>query len=182
MPPKATSTSTTSPKPIPAQEHQDEAKRKQTALLISVLQAPNPDYNLTMPEAEAIVKILRRFNVNAGAIAACQRTAAAAAVDFRQIDELRQLGIDNNTPLYLHCAINGTWHELADLRNDFTSGEYHNLRFRELWQTMEPNNPNPAADAIMNVDGRRTAAAVERILLEIIREEWANVPVASRTK
>ena len=173
---------TASPKPMPAMESQAEAKRKQLALLVSVLQAPNPDYNLTFPEALAIGQILRRFGINTGVIAACQRTGAAAAVDFREMDELKQQGIDDNTPLYLHMAINGTWHELADLRNDFTSGEYHNLRFRELWQELERNNPTPAHDAIMNVDGRRTAQAVERILLEVIREEWANVPVASRTK
>lgn len=157
----------------------EDLKQRNLIALIGVLQAPNTDYNITLDDAQAGARILRRFGINVEEVAANQITAGAAAVAFRSVPELQDLGIAADVPLYYQYRISGDWQEAAPILAKLKTKPFHNLRFAELWQEIEAENFTKAPDALMNVDGRRVAQAVETVLQTIIEEELAKVPAAA---
>jgi len=151
--------------------------------LIAVLQAADPSYNLTRHEVTALENVLQRFNipVDETLTGAQQATASAAEVDIRLWSELQELGVPTDAPLYYQVYANGKYVEAATLYKNMTKDGFSTQNFDELWSDVmsrgnHPNSHQTPGQAVMNVDGRRTAAAVEAILNRIIAEEVGKIP------
>lgn len=156
----------------------DDMKQKQIEALIAVLQVTNPEYNVTLHEAEAVGRILRRWGLPIDGLAAEQQTGQPAAVGMRFTAELKELGVPDNAPLYYHFLIGGNWHEIGPLKANILADGFDANGFAEVWSELVPATL-PTRDtnaALMNLDGRRPAAAVSAILQEINREEFAKIP------
>lgn len=156
----------------------DDMKQKQIEALIGVLQVSNPEYNVTLFEAEAVGRILRRWGLPIDGLAAEQQTGQPAAVGMRFTGELKELGVPDAAPLYYHFLIGNEWHEIGPILTDLKADGFDANKFAEIWEVAVPATL-PTRDtnaALMNLDGRRPAAAVSEILQSINAEEFAKIP------
>lgn len=162
-------------KKSPAFETRDDQKARQLSAIIAVLQAPNPEYNITRHEVTALARILGRWNITVAAIGANQ-IGATSQVDIRDNSELLALGIPDEAPLYYQLAIGGEWHEAAPLLKALKADDFNTVTFNAIWEDLQKNNPTPANAAIMNVDGRAIGETVRAALLNITAQELAKIP------
>lgn len=163
-------------KQSPAFQTRDDMKAQQLAALIAVLQAPNPAYNITRHEVQALGRILNRWNIPVAAIGANQLTGGPAAVNIRDMAELIELGVPDEAPLYYQIAINGEWHEAAPLLGNLRASDFNTVTFNEIWNDLQAANPTKAEAAIMNVDGRAIGETVRLALVNITSQELAKIP------
>lgn len=167
-------------KPAPAFSSRDDLRAAQITALIGVLQAADPDFNLTRAEATATKSILERWGLTVLDIAANQQTNQPAQVAMRNIAELDEMGIPADAPLYYHLLIGNTWHECAELLKDMKAPGFDTNGFREIWTAVVPANMpnNNVENAVFNVNvgGRTIGAAVGELLRSITRDELAKLP------
>lgn len=163
-------------KQSPAFQTRDDMKAQQLAALIAVLQAPNPEYNITRHEVQALSRVLTRWNIPVSAIGANQLTGGPAAVNIRDVAELVELGVPDEAPLYYQIAIAGEWHEAAPILKDLRSPDFNTVTFNAIWSDLQANSATKAEAAIMNVDGRKIGEAVRAALVNITSQELSKIP------
>lgn len=152
-------------------------QQKQLAALITVLQAADPEYNVTRHELDGLCGIFRRFNIPVDMTmnGAQQATATAASVDIRLCSELRELGVPDDAPLYYQIFAYNQYRAAAPLLKALTKDNFSSQNFHELWDEVMKGHHESAMAAQSNVDGRRVAFAAERVLNEVIAEEMDKV-------
>lgn len=157
--------------------------QKQMDGLIAVLQAGDPEYNLTTHEVRAARRIMERLNIPVAAIGAQQANPSGPGnVDVRDLDDLIQnFGMSLDAPLYMKFSINGEWRDVAPMLKKVSSDGFTCQEYCELFDDIMKNVPGRTGiGEMMNVDGRRTGKAVEEIFNRIVAEELKKLPAAKK--